>query len=38
VVPVVFTYVDDALAWLRRRFSRAKPAAMPSAPHGAGAE
>ena len=38
VVPVVFTYVDDALAWLRGRFSRAKPAAMPPAPHGAGAE
>jgi len=38
VVPVVFTYVDDALAWLRRRFSRAKPATMPPAPDGAGAE
>jgi len=38
VVPVVFTYVDDALAWLRGRFSRAKPAAMSPAPHGAGAE
>ena len=38
VVPVVFTYVDDARAWLRRRFSRAKPATMPPAPHGAGAE
>ena len=38
VVPVVFTYVDDALAWLRGRFSRAKPAAIPPAPHGAGAE
>ncbi len=27
VIPVVFTYVDDALAWLRRRLHRASPGA-----------
>ncbi|HQR71995.1 MAG TPA: efflux RND transporter permease subunit, partial [Burkholderiaceae bacterium] len=38
VVPVVFTYVDDALSWLRRRLPhRRHDAAAPTA-HGAGAE
>lgn len=26
VIPVVFTYVDDFIAWTRRRFRRGQPA------------
>jgi Cu/Ag efflux pump CusA len=38
VVPVVFTYVDDALTWVRHRLSRRRPNATTPAPRGAGAE
>jgi multidrug efflux pump subunit AcrB len=37
VVPVVFTYVDDALTWARERLSRRKPRLVATS-HGAGAE
>ncbi|MGZ9032754.1 MAG: efflux RND transporter permease subunit, partial [Burkholderiaceae bacterium] len=30
VVPVVFTYVDDAMSWLRRRFARASTEPAPT--------
>ncbi len=35
VVPVVFTYVDDALGWLRQRLRRVRPQAEPAAAPGA---
>jgi multidrug efflux pump subunit AcrB len=38
VVPVVFTYVDDALAWLRGRFRRRQPPAAAVATNASGAE
>ena len=35
VIPVVFTYVDDTLAWLRRRMRHASPATTLPAPSAA---
>jgi Cu/Ag efflux pump CusA len=38
VVPVVFTYVDDLLSFMRRRILHRKPTSPAAAPHASGAE
>ena len=38
VVPVVFTYVDDFLSFMRRRILHRKPTSPAAAPHASGAE
>ena len=38
VIPVVFTYVDDFLSFIRRRILHRKPSSPAIAPHTSGAE
>jgi Cu/Ag efflux pump CusA len=38
VVPVVFTYVDDFLSFMRRRILNRKPTSPAATPHASGAE